>query len=162
MHFYVTHSSCSVTSLTVVSGWAQNLGTPAEFSQEMHSRSCYLEWDPWWSSLAGSRLSLALVLNFCGLSPAEVEDTESPMSLGFLCFELSQKALNCPKSYVQVFPVSHSSLVTSTCLGKSFFLQTLRQSQCLDNFGRSQRSGWRQRMGPVEWGSGSVHTKHFM
>lgn len=63
---------------------------------------------------------------------------------------------------MQVFPVSHSSLVTSTCLGKSPFLQTLCQSQILGSFGRSQRSGWQQRMGPVEWGSSSAHTKHLM
>lgn len=63
---------------------------------------------------------------------------------------------------MQVFPVSHSSLVTSTCLGKSPFLETLCQSQVLGSFGRSQRSGWQQRMGPVEWGSSSAHTKHLM
>lgn len=75
-------------------------------------------------------------------------------------FELSQKSSKVPKKPRAGFSSLYSSLVTSTCLGKSPFLQTLCQS--LDNFGRSQRLGWQQRRGPVKWGRSSVHTKHFM
>lgn len=115
-----------------------SLSLPAEFSQwclaepeiwelpQSYPRRCIHrpvtgEWDPWGSPLAGSKLSLALVLSSCGFWPAEIEDRESPTSLNLFCFEVGQEAPKCPRSPMQVFPASHSSLVTSTRLEKILF-----------------------------------------
>lgn len=87
------HTNCIFMSLSL----------PAEFSQwclaepeiwelpQSYPRRCIHrpvtgEWDPRGSPLAGSKLSLALVLSSSGFWPAETEDRESPTSLDLLCF----------------------------------------------------------------------------
>lgn len=94
--------------------------------------------------------------------PAEVEGRESPMSLCVLCFwtqpEISRVSKEPGAGFSSLsFLTGHQHLP-----GKNSLFCRHCQSQCLDNLGRSQKLGWQLRMGPVEWGIGSVHTKPFM
>ena len=53
-----------LTSRTVVFGWASNLGTPMELSQQMHSESCYWEMGSMAESLSWAQALFGFSVGF--------------------------------------------------------------------------------------------------